>query len=98
MKLISKDYARAREVTFAFQVILGILSVMVIDNGLCFGIFMNSAAAYWVCYFIITRRRPQNPSNMDIIFLAWGFPVICFLIAPILSILGLALYYQMFVL
>jgi hypothetical protein len=96
MKLISKDYAKAREVAYAFQVILGILSVMVLDNGLCCRIFINSMVAYWVCYFIITLRRPYDPSNMDIIFLAWGFPVICVLIAPIVSIFGLALYCKVF--
>jgi hypothetical protein len=96
MKLISKDYAKARQVAYAFQVILGILSMMVLDNGLCFGIFINSMVAYWVCYFIITLRRPDNPSNIDIIFLAWSFPVICIFIAPIVSIIGLAIYCRVF--
>lgn len=94
MTLRPKDYSEARKISCLFQGILGVFSSMVLDNGLCFGIFINSMVAYWVSYVIITRRRPHSPSNMDLYFIAWGFLVICIVIAPVVSMIGLKLIFR----
>ncbi len=70
---LSKDYRSALKVALLLQIIIGLFAAIAIDGGLLFELWWRPMAAYWGCFIVMVLRRPNTPTNLDLILVKWGF-------------------------
>ena len=76
---ISDDYRKPVFDAVVLQVIIGVLSLMILDGGECAQICGAALLAFWGGTAVLIWRHPQSPSKMDIRLLRFGYlPVVIF--------------------
>jgi hypothetical protein len=75
---ISPHYRRAIFTAVALQVIIGILSLMILDGRECAQICGAAILAFWGGVIVLIVRHPQSPTYTDIRLIRFGYlPVVC---------------------
>ncbi|HTB82046.1 MAG TPA: hypothetical protein VK742_00195 [Candidatus Sulfotelmatobacter sp.] len=76
---ISDSYRKPIFDAVLLQIILGILSMMVLDGGDCAHISGAALLAFWCGTAVLIWRHPSNPSKVDLKFIQFGYlPVLVF--------------------
>jgi hypothetical protein len=52
--------------------LLGLLSALATDMGTTFHTFIYSVGGYVALLLLIILRRPANPTNVDLVLVAWA--------------------------
>jgi hypothetical protein len=73
---ISKDYWKALQVSYVFQVLYGLLAAMCFDGGGLLQMWCFSMAGFWGTFILVISRRPQSPTKTDLFFVRWSFPIL----------------------
>jgi hypothetical protein len=74
---ISPSYRKPVFEAVALQVILGILSLLILDGGNCARICGASLLAFWGGAVVLIWRHPHAPSKMDLELIRFGYlPVV----------------------
>lgn len=80
---ISPYYRPAIFQALRWQVIVGLLSLMILDGGECAQICGAALLAFWGGVAVLIWRQPQTPTHTDITLIRFGYlPVV--LIAGVL--------------
>ena len=76
---ISDSYRKPIFDAVGLQVIIGVLSLRILDGGECAQICGAALLAFWGGAAVLIWRRPQSPSKIDIRLLRFGYlPVLIF--------------------
>ena len=70
---ISDSYRKPIFDAVGLQVILGILSMMVLDGGDCAHISGAALLAFWGGTAVLVWRHPRNPSKVDLELIRFGY-------------------------
>jgi hypothetical protein len=76
---ISDSYRKPIFDAVVLQVILGILSLMMLDGGDCAHISGAALLAFWGGTAVLIWRHPRNPTKIDLKWIQFGYlPVLVF--------------------
>jgi hypothetical protein len=76
---ISPHYRKAIFEAVGLQVVIGFLSLMILDGGGCAQICGAALVAFWVAVIIQIWRNPQTPTYTDIRLIRFGYlPLVVF--------------------
>jgi hypothetical protein len=78
---ISSAYRKAIFDALILQIVLGILSAMILDGGVCAQICGVALLAFWAGAAVLIYRRSQSPTEIDILLIRFGY-------IPVLIIAG----------
>ena len=70
---ISPSYRKAIFEAVTFQVLLGFLSLLILDGGTTARICGIALIAFWGGSAVLIWRRPQAPSRIDIELIRFGY-------------------------
>ena len=74
---ISPHYRKAIYRAVALQVIIGFLSLMILDGGECAQICGAALVAFWGGVIVLICRHPQSPTYTDVQLIRFGYlPVV----------------------
>jgi len=82
---ISPAYQKAIFNALIMQIVLGILSAMILDGGVCAQICGVALLAFWGGAAVLIWRRPQSPTEIDIFLIRFGY-------IPVIFIAGVLVY------
>jgi hypothetical protein len=71
--VIAPVYQPAMQSAAIQQLVVGLLSLFMLDGGFMARTVLISAAAYWVSVGIIAVRRPTAPTGIDTLWVRYGF-------------------------
>jgi len=76
---ISDSYRQPIFDALKLQVIIGVLSLMILDGGQCGQICGAALLAFWGGAAVLIWRRPQTPTKTDLQLLRFGYlPIVIF--------------------
>jgi len=74
---IARSYRKAIFEAVGLQVLLGLLSLLILDGGSSARICGIALVAFWGGAAVLIWRRPQSPTRTDIVLLRFGYlPVV----------------------
>lgn len=74
---ISPKYDKAIFEAVGIQLILGVLSLLILDGGTAARICFIALVAFWGGAVVLVWRRPQSPTRLDIELIRFGYlPVV----------------------
>jgi len=74
---LSPHYRKAIFSAVALQVIIGFLSLMILDGGACAQICGVALLAFWGGVMVLIWRHPQSPTYTDLQLIRFGYlPVV----------------------
>ena len=76
--LAPSPYKDAIKLALAQQIPILILTAGILDGGDFFRICLIPFIAFWVCLFLVQRRRPGAPTKLDVILIKWSYIPLCF--------------------
>jgi hypothetical protein len=83
---ISPYYRPAIFKAVALQLIVGILSLMILDGGECAQICGAALLAFWGGVIVLIWRHPQSPTYTDIRLIRWGYLPLVFVAGIIIHV------------
>lgn len=69
-------YNRSFLVAIAMQLMLLVLGLLATDCGEWTRAVLLAAVAFWPVTLILVIRRPTSPTQLDLMFIRYGYPVI----------------------
>ena len=81
---VSPAYREAIRFALLLQVITTIVLMMVLDGGILAKTGAAAMIAFWIGASLIILRRPKTPSEMDLLYLRFGY-LVALVIAALLS-------------
>jgi len=79
---LSKEYWQALKVSLVFQVFFGLFTALLLDGGQMLQWWAVTMVGYWAGFGLVALRRPQDPTKLDLFWIRWSFPVLCFFVTP----------------
>jgi hypothetical protein len=70
---IATSYRRAVFDSMVLQVVLGVLSMLILDGGRIAHTTGIAVLAFWVGAAIVILRRPKSPTEVDLFLIQFGF-------------------------
>jgi hypothetical protein len=70
---ISPSYRKPVFEVVGLQVVLGVLSLLILDGGASARICGIALLAFWGAAAVLIWRRPQSPTRLDIVLLRFGY-------------------------
>lgn len=83
---ISPVYRKAIFDALVIQIVIGILSAMILDGGLCAQICGVALLAFWGGAAVLIWRRPQSPSEVDVFLIRFGYFAVIFIAGVLIPI------------
>jgi len=75
-------------VSLPFQIFLGLGTLLIVSPSHTDPTWAITMAAYWAGVAVIVFRRPIDPTRLDVFFIRWSFPVIYYLAAAFIVMIG----------
>lgn len=76
---ISPAYRKAIFDALVLQIFIGLLSAMILDGGGCAQVCGVALLAFWGGAAVLIWRRPQSPTQTDILLLRFGYFLVIFI-------------------
>jgi hypothetical protein len=76
---ISPAYRKAIFDALILQVVIVILSAMILDGGDCAQVCLVALLAFWGGAAVMIWRRPQAPTQADILLIRFGYFLVIFI-------------------
>ncbi len=73
---LNRRYRSVLLVSFASQAVFLMLGALAFDMGVSLRIACYAMLPFWVLTALIVRRRPEAPTEGDVLFLKYGFAAI----------------------
>ena len=82
----SEEYRRPIQWALIQQLVIGILSLLMLDGGMMARQCALVLVAFWVGTVLILWRRPANPTSWDLSLIQFGF-VLLLILSELLAVL-----------
>jgi ABC-type transport system involved in cytochrome c biogenesis permease subunit len=85
---IASQYRRAFGLSLGLQLLTTLLLASNLDGGRIAKIAAAAMIGFWIGVVLVVLRRPSHPTNADLFYVRWGFPMILAVAIAGMAILG----------